>query len=475
MLRMVEQINNLTTEVGVVGATAMDLCHGAAGGGTYALNQAGATVVGGCEKDRQRHQQYTALHGEGTECMDVVEYVLLWATLGGPPVALMLLCAPCQCFMTLGTAHPLGAHDSRECVLPTIKALVSLKPHQRPESIVIENTPLIQSWGGGCLYDDVADHLFAMGYLMVLCMVKADGFGLAAKRKRLYTVALPNQGALERFATHLPQASGVCGRFVDVSSKDVHLWGVEGLRVDMGSLLHAMTGRCSLESMFCVVSCHYRQAVNTIITRGGDSKGLGYGTYVLLTHDAEPYWSTRFTAAMLREPEHRGLQVRTLTCAELCLLQGSPIDTTSVHGEGKPAHAAWGEAVAVPCAAEVCKSVLLATRRVPVQRTGGSSVLSLGHPLEWNTVGRDHPQRVMKLKIGYAVVPVNAPAPISASLLQPRAQVPHRPQACKEGLQETAAPASAQARSPQVHHCTIPWLPWALHQPTTHHACLARH
>ena len=89
--------------------------------------------------------------------------------------------------------------------------------------------------------------------------------------------------------------------------------------------------------------------------------------------------------------------------------------------------------------------------------------------------GRDHPQRVMKLKIGCAVVPVNAPAPISASLLQPRAQVPHRPQACKEGLQETAAPASAQARSPQVHHCTIPWLPWALHQPTTHHACLARH
>ena len=338
-----------------VAAHALELCHGSAGGGAYSLKGAGARVVGGCELVGSRWLQYCKLHPcNNTKCMDVVGFVSGWTT----GCALCLLTAPCQCFMTLGGHTPLGGSDPRECNLPVAKALAALPRNCLPSTIVVENVCSFRTHGGGALFDEFADTLFGMGYEMVMLEMHAERFGLPIRRQRLYVVALPNMGAWQRFMGQLPAATSTAAdvHFSSIASKDVSLWDEESLAVPLHAVEKAM-GRSSL-GWFTFASCHYTGILQTLITKGGDQVCLGYGTYVLLTPDTDFF---RHNTLSFEQVLSRGWPVRLLTCKELCLLQGCPVDTTLVHGEGKGAHTAWGEAVAVPCCKAACIAALQAS------------------------------------------------------------------------------------------------------------------
>ena len=98
----------------------------------------------------------------------------------------------------------------------------------------------------------------------------------------------------------------------------------------------------------------------TLITRGGEASSVGYGTYVVLAENTAHYQTHQLTLEEL-ESNMGGwlhLPTRTLTCMECSRLQGCPGPTTGVFGQGKHAHQAWGEAVAIPCAQTVCGAAL---------------------------------------------------------------------------------------------------------------------
>ena len=335
-----------------VAVNALELCHGSSGGGAIALKAAGAHVVGGCELVGSRWVEYCKLHpANNTQCMDVAEYISKLKT----GCALCLLTGPCQCFMNLSQEEPLGGADPRECNLPVVQELAKLPRHCWPSTIVVENICSFRTHGGGQLFNEFADILFGMGYEMVLLEMHAERFGLPIRRRRLYVAALPTIGALQRFMAHLPVAT--CNTdevgFASVSCKEPSLWDNHELAVPWKAV-HRASKRNSL-GWFTFASCHYNGVLQCLITRGGSTHCLGYGTYVVLTPNEERF---RHSKLSFQEVLHGEYPVRLLTCAELCKLQGSPLDTSWVHGEGKKAHTAWGEAVAVPCCTAVCQAAL---------------------------------------------------------------------------------------------------------------------
>ena len=376
----------------VVEAQALDFCHGSAGGGTFALQTAGAKVVGGCEINRARFELYQALHGHGTECMDAVECANRICT----QVAMMLLCGPCQCFIALGGQAPDGGQDERECVQPVVKSISTLSKNRRPVTLVMENVLQMMTVEGGNFFGRVADELHTAGYHLAIVVMYADAFGLPIRRKRLYVAALPSDIAVQRFVWHM-QTSDVCSKtvFADVCEKDPALWDDDELRIDVDVMRRAL--RRSSLGWFTIVSCHYQGILQTLITRGGETHCLGYGTYVVWTNDDEQY---RKNTVPFEDLSVGNWKIRTLSCREVCKLQGSPVDTTFVHGEGKTAHIAWGEAVAVPCAKTVCNAALQATGHLGLQRPQ-STPDDIQHNHQWpcttQTVGIKHPRKVVML------------------------------------------------------------------------------
>ena len=147
---------------------------------------------------------------------------------------------------------------------------------------------------------------------------------------------------------------------------------------------------------FTFASCHYMGVLQTLITKGGDRNCLGYGSYVVLTPDWERF---RVSTLSFEEVLEGEWPVRLLTCSELCLLQGCPADTTVVHGQGKGAHTAWGEAVAVPCCQLACMAALQASGHATTQ-AGGQSAPHQGARLisalkgVWVRAGNKHRRKV---------------------------------------------------------------------------------
>ena len=85
------------------------------------------------------------------------------------------------------------------------------------------------------------------------------------------------------------QTSDVCSKtvFADVCEKDPALWDDDELRIDVAVMRRAL--RRSSLGWFTIVSCHYQGMLQTLITRGGETHCLGYGTYVVWTNDDEQY------------------------------------------------------------------------------------------------------------------------------------------------------------------------------------------
>ena len=357
-----------------VAVCAVDLCHGAAGAGTFAMEHAGACVVGGCEIVPKRVRQYGFLHPHvDTRCQHVVQYIQQSMPSG---LAQALVCGPCQCFMTLGgsAGGPMGEHDPRECCGPVVEAFHGCPPSRRPATIVFENIPELESHDGGRFFARLCHVLAQMGYWLAKVPMRADHFHLPIRRSRLYFVALPSEAALARFTACLPTPPGPClGGFATLSEKDPVLWDMPSLAVAPQAMRRALQ-RNSL-GFFTIVSCHYRGVLQTLITRGGNVSCMGYGTYVVLTDDLPEYHHHLFTLGDLEAASAGGMQLpaRILTCLECSRLQGCDTPTTCVFGEGNEAHTAWGEAVAIPCAKTVCQAALRAAGYAPQHPTNGST------------------------------------------------------------------------------------------------------
>ena len=178
-----------------VGIGAVDLFCGA-GGLSLGLQQAGINVHAGIDLDPAcRYPFETNLHAEFHELnIRDLDADSLWSMWGDESVRLLAGCAPCQPFSSQRRGASAQAHESWDLLLEFGRLIEATAP----DYVTMENVPRLRNER---VFIRFLNTLINNGYYVDYDIIKAEGYGLPQRRRRLVLVA-----ALHR-PIHIPPPS----------------------------------------------------------------------------------------------------------------------------------------------------------------------------------------------------------------------------------------------------------------------------
>lgn len=158
-----------------------DFCSGI-GGGRIALEAAGHTCVGYCEKDRTADVIFSYLTGD---CRGFGDIMLVDPS-RLPDFDIMLAGFPYKNFSASGKRD--GFNDNKAHVITALTGILSVK---RPSYFIFENDRGFLSYNGGRAFRTVCGALENAGYDVFTNILNSSDYGIPHSRERVYLVGAP--------------------------------------------------------------------------------------------------------------------------------------------------------------------------------------------------------------------------------------------------------------------------------------------
>jgi DNA (cytosine-5)-methyltransferase 1 len=166
-----------------------DFCSGI-GGGRIALEAAGHTCVGYCEKDKTADVIFSYLTGD---CRGFGDIMLIDPE-RLPEFDIMLAGFPYKNFSASGKRD--GFNDNKAHVITALIGILSVK---RPTYFIFENDKGFLSYNGGRAFRTVCGALENAGYDVYTNILNSSDYGIPHNRERVYLVGAPKGAWKEGF------------------------------------------------------------------------------------------------------------------------------------------------------------------------------------------------------------------------------------------------------------------------------------
>ena len=158
-----------------------DFCSGI-GGGRIALEAAGHTCVGFCEKDKTAEVIFSYLTGD---CRGFGDIMLVDPN-RLPDFDIMLAGFPYKNFSAAGKRD--GFNDNKAHVITALTGILAVK---RPSYFIFENDKGFLSYNGGRAFRTVCGALENAGYDVFTGVLNSSDYGIPHNRERVYLVGAP--------------------------------------------------------------------------------------------------------------------------------------------------------------------------------------------------------------------------------------------------------------------------------------------